>query len=122
MSKHLTVTGTPEVPWFPTHFSDLEMIGKKTLCEGEGIEMTDHPGFNDKAYKERRNQIMQLALSYNIFDTEIPRVKYNDTEVGVWAHCYKKLKKLYEQYAVKTFNETIEDMEKECGFEETNIP
>ena len=37
MSKHLTVTGTPEVPWFPTHFSDLEKIGKKTLCEGEGI-------------------------------------------------------------------------------------
>jgi hypothetical protein len=37
MSKHLTVCGTPEVPWFPTHQSDLEKIGKKTLSEGEGI-------------------------------------------------------------------------------------
>jgi hypothetical protein len=37
MSKHLTVCGTPEVPWFPTHLSDVEKIGKKTLKEGEGI-------------------------------------------------------------------------------------
>ena len=58
MSKHLTVTGTPEVPWFPTHFADLETIGKTLLKEGEGIEMTDHPGFNDPIYKERRNMIM----------------------------------------------------------------
>lgn len=61
MSKHLTVTGTPEVPWFPTHFSDLEMIGKETLKEGEGIEMVDHPGFSDAVYKERRNAIMETA-------------------------------------------------------------
>ena len=84
--------------------------------------MTDHPGFNDKAYKERRNQIMQLALKYNLFDAEIPRVKYNDTETEVWTYCYKRLKKLYEKYAVNTFNETLEDMEKYCGFKETNIP
>lgn len=52
MSKHLTVTGTPEVPWFPTHFADLEKLGKTILHEGEGgIEMTDHPGFNDQEYK-----------------------------------------------------------------------
>lgn len=48
MSKHLTVTGTPEVPWFPTHFADLEKIGKKLLGEGEGIESVDHPAFTDK--------------------------------------------------------------------------
>lgn len=55
MSKHLTVTGTPEVPWFPTHISDLDKIGKTILREGEGIEAVDHPSFNDKAYKERRD-------------------------------------------------------------------
>lgn len=80
MSKHLTVTGTPQVPWFPTHFADLENMGKTLLHEGEGIEMTDHPGFNDEVYKKRRDSIMHLALNYNLFDKEIPRVKYTQTE------------------------------------------
>jgi len=46
------------------------------LSEGDGIEMTDHPGFNDPEYKKRRDEIMQIALNYNMYDTEIPRVKY----------------------------------------------
>ena len=108
MSKHLTVTGTPEVPWFPTHFADLENIGKTLLKEGEGIEMTDHPGFNDPVYKERRNMIMQLALNYNLFDKEIPRVKYTQQEQDVWSLVYKKLKKLYEKGACTPHNEALE--------------
>ena len=27
ISKHLTICGTPEVPWFPTHLSDLNKMG-----------------------------------------------------------------------------------------------
>ena len=37
ISKHLTICGTPEVPWFPTHLSDLNKMGQNTLSEGEGI-------------------------------------------------------------------------------------
>lgn len=45
--KHLTVTGSPEVPWFPTRIEDFEYVGKSVLSEGFGIEITDHPGFSD---------------------------------------------------------------------------
>ena len=76
MSKHFTVTGTPEVPWFPTHIADINNIGKTLLGEGDGIEMTDHPGFNDKEYKGRRDYISKLALNADIFDKHIPIVDY----------------------------------------------
>lgn len=112
MSCHLTVSGTPQVPWFPTHIQELNKIGKETLAEGEGIEMTDHPGFNDKEYKERRNFITNVALEYNMEDPEIPRIKYNEDELSVWKYCYPKLKKLYVDGACKEHNEAIEQFEK----------
>lgn len=54
MSSYFEYCKTPQVPWFPIKLSDLDAIGKTTLSEGDGIEMTDHPGFNDTEYKNRR--------------------------------------------------------------------
>jgi phenylalanine-4-hydroxylase len=99
ISKHLTICGTPNVPWFPTSILDLDKIGRETLSEGEGIEMTDHPGFNDQEYKNRRAMITDVALKYHLHDKEIPRIDYNKNEVQVWSHVYPKLKELYKKGA-----------------------
>ena len=80
---------------------DLDKIGKNTLKEGEGIQMSDHPGFNDKGYKKRRKYISSVAMNYNIFDTEIPRIDYIDSEKEVWKSWYLKFKKYYEKGACK---------------------
>ena len=85
MSKHLTICGTPDVPWFPANIFDINKIGKKTLCEGDGIEMVDHPGFHDAKYKKRREEITLQALKYNITDKEIQRIEYKPEEVEVWS-------------------------------------
>lgn len=122
LSEHLTVCGTPSVPWFPTSLFDLDLIGKDTLCEGDGIQMVDHPGFSDKAYKERRQQIIDVALKYSMNDTAIPRIEYNKDELNVWKFVYPKLKKLYAQDACMEHNDAIEQFEKHCGFAENNIP
>ena len=107
ISQNLTISETPEVPWFPMNFYDLDKIGKDTLSEGEGIQEADHPGFRDIEYKRRRNYITELALKYKMYDKEVPRIDYTDTEIEVWKHCYKKLKKHYETRAVKEFNENF---------------
>lgn len=99
IARHLTICGTPEVPWFPKNLADLDEIGKETLSEGDGIEMTDHPGFNDPEYKKRRNFITNVALKYNMFDKEIPRIEYTKEELSVWKYCYPKLKELYKDGA-----------------------
>jgi hypothetical protein len=36
VTLELVELGTPEVPWFPTRIEDFDVIGKKTLGEGEG--------------------------------------------------------------------------------------
>lgn len=66
MSEKVTTIGTPEVPWFPTHIEDFDNIGKKVLTEGDGIQESDHPGFKDKEYRKRREEITGLALNYKI--------------------------------------------------------
>jgi len=81
------------------------------LSEGDGIQEVDHPSFRDVEYKKRRNFITDLALKYNMYDKEIPKVKYTQQELGVWAHCYPKLKEHYKTRAVKEFNKTLIDFE-----------
>ena len=84
--------------------------------------MTDHPGFNDKKYKARRNEIMQHALDYHLYDEKIPIIDYTKTEQAVWTKVYKRLMKLYENGACTPHLEAMDQMEKHCGFSETNIP
>lgn len=122
IARHLTICGTPNVPWFPKTLADLDKIGRETLSEGEGIEMTDHPGFNDPKYKERRSFITNVALKYNMFDKEIPRIEYTEEEVSVWKYCYPQLKSLYKDGACKEYNEALEQFEHHCGYAIDNIP
>ena len=53
----VTIIGSREVPWFPTHIEDFDFIGKRVLSEGDGIQEADHPGFRDPEYRKRRDYI-----------------------------------------------------------------
>jgi len=76
MQAKVTIVGTPEVPWFPTQIEDFDHIGKRTLSSGDGIQETDHPGFNDKEYRNRRDIITKAALAYKLSDKELPWINY----------------------------------------------
>ena len=99
VAANVTLSGTPEVPWFPTNIVDMDQIGKRILSEGDGIQEADHPGFRDPEYKARRDYISKVALDYSVTDLRIPMVEYNEQELWVWSHVYPKLKKYYEQGA-----------------------
>lgn len=123
MANRVTEVGTPEVPWFPTRIEDFNMIGKRVLSEGDGIQEADHPSFRDPVYRARRDQISSLAFEYNVNDASIPTVDYTEEEIGVWKHCYPKLRKLLRTNACDETNAIIEEMEKNVeGFTETTIP
>lgn len=47
ISGKVTIIGSREVPWFPTHIEDFNHIGKTCLGPNEGIGDVDHPGFHD---------------------------------------------------------------------------
>jgi len=73
----LVELGSEAVPWFPTKIEDFDYIGKRILGEGDGIQEADHPGFRDKEYRKRRQEIAQLALEYKVKDP-CPKLKYTD--------------------------------------------
>jgi len=117
----ITTLGTPEAPWFPTKIEDFNHIGKRILGEGDGIGEVDHPGFRDTVYRERRNEIMDIAMHYKV-NEEIPRFQYNDQENETWAFCYSRLIKMFETNACKEFNVSIKEFQDNVGLCESKIP
>lgn len=122
-SSHEEKTVPIEVPWFPTKLSDFDEIGKKVLVFGDGIEEIDHPGCKDPEYKKRRAYIAEVALNHKFSeDTDLPRLKYSDDEIGVWKYCYSRLKVLFKANACKEYNWAIDQFEKHVGFTTEEIP
>jgi hypothetical protein len=80
MSAKVTIVGTPEVPWFPLQIDDFDHIGRRLLASGDGIQETDHPGFNDPEYRKRRAVISEASLSFKMSDSSLPAIKYTKTE------------------------------------------
>ena len=123
IAENVTKVGTPEVPWFPTRIEDFDHIGKRVLGEGDGIQEADHPSFRDPVYRARRQEIADVAFTYNVRDANIPSIEYTADEIGVWKHCYPKLKKLLEKNACDETKSTITEFEKHIeGFGANTIP
>ena len=64
----------------------------------------DHPGANDPAYRERRNQIAAAALAWRPGEPA-PAVEYTDAEQEVWRTVCRELPPKHERLAIGEFNE-----------------
>ncbi|XP_077569259.1 tryptophan 5-hydroxylase 1-like [Stigmatopora nigra] len=81
----------------------------------------DHPGFQDKVYRKRRNYFADLAQSYKHGDL-IPRVEYTAEEISTWARVFRELNALYPSHACKEFLKNLPLLVKHCNYKEDNIP
>src|SRR2546428_5307678 len=77
----------------------------------------DHPGFRDAAYRARRNQITQLALSYKPGEP-IPDAPYTAEEHEVWRTIWNALKPAHQTYACAEYLAALERLR----FEPDRIP
>ena len=116
----LLILDDQRVPWFPRHISELDDIANRTL--DAGTELTsDHPGFNDPKYRERRSHIDQLAREYN-YDSPFPVVDYTETEKETWAAVYNNLSELHARFACHEYLAALTELQRHCGFSERTIP
>lgn len=108
------------VPWFPTHISDIDSFSIKTLDAGSELD-SDHPGFSDALYRERRRIIVEGAQNYK-HGNPLPTVEYMPHEIETWGVIYNKLRTYTDKYAISNYKENLVAMEKHCGYAPNNIP
>ncbi len=116
----LLVLDDKEVPWFPRRIVDLDRIANHTLEAGADLH-SDHPGFNDPAYRERRAMIDDLARHHR-HGEPLPRVAYTDRETATWGEVFRRLRALHERYACAEYRRVFDVMASECGYAEDNVP
>ena len=69
----------------------------------------DHPGFRDLAYRQRRNQIAQIALKYQPGDP-IPEAPYTDEEDQVWSTIWQALQPAHRQHACLEYLDCLQKL------------
>src|SRR3954451_998957 len=71
-----------------THDAD----GKAVVHLGE-----EHPGFNDPAYRKRRNEIACAATLWSPWDP-LPHIDYADIENDIWPRLQPELREKHRTY------------------------
>ncbi|KAG2379486.1 hypothetical protein C9374_006603 [Naegleria lovaniensis] len=118
--QEVKLLGGKSIPWFPRRLSDIDYFSSQTLEAGADLQ-SDHPGFTDHEYRDRRKLIAEIAKSYKIGEP-IPKVKYTEKEINTWSIIYKELTKLYPTYACEQYNYIFPLLVQNCGYSENNIP
>ncbi|EME28902.1 phenylalanine-4-hydroxylase [Galdieria sulphuraria] len=108
------------IPWFPRKMRDLDAFSSRTLEFGAELD-ADHPGFHDKAYRERRQSITENAKQYG-YGQPLPHVTYSEKELKTWNTVYTELTKLYPTHACKQYRYIFPLLEKNCGYSPHQIP
>lgn len=69
----------------------------------------DHPGFQDPAYRSRRNDLAGLALQWRPGDP-VPEPRYTEVEHAVWRAVARELEPLHHRFACRAFLEAKEQL------------
>ena len=70
----------------------------------------DHPGVNDREYRERRNAIAAAALEWEE-GRPIPRIEYTEAEQEVWRTVCRELAPKHERYACAAFRRALDALD-----------
>jgi len=77
----------------------------------------DHPGFRDREYRKRRNQIAQLAVNFQPGD-QIPDAPYTAEEHQVWRTIWKALGPAHQRHACAEYLSSL----RRLSFDSDRIP
>jgi phenylalanine-4-hydroxylase len=78
---------------------------------------SDHPGFHDPVYRQRRDEIARIASGHTP-GTPAPFIEYTQVETDTWGTVFSGLIELYPTHACEEFNQVIEEL----GYQRDRIP
>ncbi|XP_031619504.1 protein henna [Contarinia nasturtii] len=111
---------TTAVPWFPRRIRELDRFANQILSYGAELD-SDHPGFTDQTYRERRKYFADIAFNYK-HGEKLPHVNYTEEEIRTWGIVFNNLTKLYKTHACREHNHVFPLLIDNCGYREDNIP
>ncbi|EFO26336.1 tryptophan hydroxylase 1 [Loa loa] len=109
-----------KIPWFPKHISDLDKC-YHCVIKYEPTSDPRHPGYGDKAYIQRREQLNAIAKAYK-YGEKLPDIEYTPEEHKTWEVVFNKLKSLHPSHTCVEYQQNFRQMELEGLLESTRIP
>jgi phenylalanine-4-hydroxylase len=101
-------------------FEEAQLYSPVTQAADGSVEVhlgQDHPGFNDEAYRARRNTIAAAAMAWTPGEP-VPQIAYTDEEHEIWRTVSRELHVKHERYACREFLEAKERL----GLPEDRVP
>ena len=90
------------------HVDTRPVVAEEEVADRNAIVQLDpdHPGFRDRDYRKRRNQIAELAMNYQPGDP-IPDAPYTADEHRVWETIWKALRPAQQEHACAEYLEAL---------------
>ena len=105
----------------------LDHVDMRMVTANDGDDMLDrqalvkldpdHPGFRDPEYRERRNHIAQIAMTYKA-GAPIPSAPYTDQEHWVWQTIWQALGPAHRAHACAEYLDCL----RRLAFDTKSIP
>jgi phenylalanine-4-hydroxylase len=119
-ARDIHILESKRVHWFPRRIRDLDLIANRVLEAGDDLQ-SDHPGFNDPAYRARRKEITQNALNYR-HGEKVPKINYTPEETATWNAVWDQLMPLLQKHACVEHQRLLPLLMENCGYAANNIP
>lgn len=118
----VSINKLKNIPWFPKCIEDLNFIGENVLEAGIQLN-SDHPGFNDLTYRERRSFIEKQSKTFKFKEGSIfPIIEYTEDETKLWQYMWDQLIPLQMKYSCNEYKESLENFIKNGIFNRNIIP
>jgi len=119
-AENIQFLGSKSVPWFPRSAVECDTLATNILFAGSDLE-SDHPGFNDPVYRQRRKTLAEFANNHKFGDAPAT-IDYSPEEVACWTKIWDRLMPLVKTHACDQWKQTFSELADEAGFRRDNIP
>jgi phenylalanine-4-hydroxylase len=97
------------------------MFELKTL-EANNELQSDHIGFHDIEYRERRSQIVELSSMYRDNSRNYPIVDYLSSEIQTWTQVFERLQEIYPSVVEESYLRNLNELKEKNIFRLDQIP